>query len=336
VTHPSPGLPALARLLRCVECASEVTFARDGSEEAIWCSSCGSSYPVIDSTPRMVARGASDRDKDRTAASFAYEWDQFGAMRAEWRRNFVEYLRPLRTEDLMGKLLLDVGAGSGRHSFYAAAAGAQVVAVDLGDAIDVARQNLPPEVLTVQADAEALPFSPETFDIVMSIGVLHHLRDPDAALRRLVPLVRPGGRVHVYLYWVPNRSWHRALLRGVTGVRRLTTRLPHRALHALCYPVGAALFVVFVGPYRVLRQRRRSRRLAAALPLKAYADYPFGVLVNDQFDRLSAPIEHRYTRAQVAEMLTRAGLEDVVIVENHGWVANGRRPSQRTPDGASR
>lgn len=336
MSQVSAALPALARLLRCVKCSSEVTFVGESAEEALHCPACGSTYPVIDSTPRMVRQASSDPERDRTAASFAYEWERFGDMRAEWRQNFIEYLRPLRPEDLAGKLLLDVGAGSGRHSFHAAAAGARVVAVDLGGAIDVARRNLPAEVLTVQADAQALPFSPESFDIVMSIGVLHHLRDPEAAFRRLVPLVRPGGRVHVYVYWVPQRRWHRALLRCVTAARRLTTRLPHRALHALCYPIGIVLFAVFVGPYRVLRRRPRSQHLAASLPLKAYADYSFGVLVNDQFDRLSAPIEHRYTRGQVAEMLMRAGLEDVVILENHGWVADGRRPSQRTPDAATR
>ena len=42
--------------------------------------------------------------------------------------------------------------------------------------------------------------------------------------------------------------------------------------------------------------------------MKQYARYPFRVCVNDQFNRLSAPIENRYTRAEVEAWLLRAGL----------------------------
>jgi hypothetical protein len=110
----------------------------------------------------------------------------------------------------------------------------------------------------------------------------------------------------------------------VTAARRVTVRLPHRLLHALCVPLAAVLAVAFVWPYRAMRRVPRLRRLAGALPLKTYADYPFGVLVNDQFDRFSAPLERRYTRAEAAAMLQRAGLSDVSVIANHGWVADGR------------
>jgi len=327
VSRPGSDLPPLARLLRCTECFAELKV--EGND--LRCASCGAVYPVIASTPRMLSQRGADPKKDRTAASFAYEWDHFGALRGDWYQNFIDYLRPLRPEDLRDKLVLDVGAGSGRHSFHAAAVGAHVVAVDLGDSIEVARRNLPAAVLTVQADADMLPFAPDTFDIVISVGVLHHLSNPEATLRRIVRHARPGGRVHVYLYWVPERRWHRILLLAVSAARRLTTRLPHRVLHALCYPIALALFLGFVSPHRVLRRHPRLRGLAAGFPLKAYADYPFGVLVNDQFDRFSAPIEHRYTRREVADMLKRSGLEDVVVVDNHGWVADGRRPQRSSP-----
>ena len=66
--------------------------------------------------------------------------------------------------------------------------------------------------------------------------------------------------------------------------------------------------------------------VADALPLKAYAEYPFGVLVNDQFDRFSAPIEQRFTRAEAERMMRDAGLIDVVVLPNNGWVCDGRRP----------
>jgi hypothetical protein len=62
------------------------------------------------------------------------------------------------------------------------------------------------------------------------------------------------------------------------------------------------------------------------LPMRQYADYPFGVCVNDQFDRFSAPVENRYTRAEVLDWLERAGLEGATVLPNWGWLGTGRKP----------
>jgi ubiquinone/menaquinone biosynthesis C-methylase UbiE len=264
--------------------------------------------------------------KQQTAESFAYEWQHFGALRDEWSKNFRDYIRPHSPEQLRGKLILDVGAGSGRHSFHAREHGARVVAVDLSASIDVARRNLPADVLTIQTDAEDLPFDPDSFDLVMSIGVLHHLPDPGRALRAITRFVRPGGYLQVYLYWVPQWRWHRRVLRLVSAARKVTVRLPHRLLHILCYPLAAVLFGLVVLPYSQLRKVGRLQPLAERLPLKTYADYPFTVCVNDQFDRLSAPLEHRYRREEVDRLLASAGLEERQVIENHGWLGSGRRP----------
>jgi ubiquinone/menaquinone biosynthesis C-methylase UbiE len=275
------------------------------------------------------AEGSSDPEAEvrrRTAESFAYEWEHFGQLREEWERNFREYLRPHEPESLRDRLVLDVGAGSGRHSYEAHRLGARVVAVDLGDAIHVARRNLPPDVLTVQADAEELPFEDASFDLVMSIGVLHHLPDPRRALNSLARLVRPGGYIHIYVYWTPTRRWHRLLLRLVSAARRVTVRMPRPLLRALCYPIAVTLFAIFVLPYRLTRHALGLKRVAAGFPLKAYADYPFRVCVNDQFDRFSAPLEWRFTADEVEALLRDVGFIDTVVVENHGWVASGLRP----------
>lgn len=320
------GIGAHIALLRCVDCHDVLAPV---AADRLDCRGCGRTYPVVSGTLRAGRPRADpvERAVQRdTADSFAYEWSRFGDWRPEWRRNFLDYMAPLTPDWLHGKLVLDLGTGSGRHAREAALCGARVVAVDIGDAIDVARRNTPGHVLTIQADLEAPPLTPAAFDLVMSIGVLHHLPDPARALRRAIEFARPGARVHLYLYWWPEVAWHRVVLRGVARLRRATVRLPHRLLHALSYPLAAFLFAAFVVPYRVSRRRPRLARLAGTLPLKTYADYPFGVCVNDQFDRLAAPIERRFTRAEVEALMRSAGLEHVTVRPHHGWVATGRRP----------
>jgi SAM-dependent methyltransferase/uncharacterized protein YbaR (Trm112 family) len=331
---PSSLREALA-LLRCLDCRRSLQLqGSDGADSVrLACTGCAREYPIVGGTPALLRHdalasslGAEAELRRRTAESFAYEWEHFGELRPEWELNFRQYMRPHKPEWFRDLLVLDVGAGSGRHSYEALRLGARVIAVDVGDAIHVARRNLPPEVVTVQADAEELPFEDETFDLVMAIGLLHHLPDPRRALRSLARLVRPGGYVQIYVYWIPSRGWHRSLLRAVTAARQVTTRMPRPLLRALSYPTAAAVYGLFVLPHRYSRGVERLEALAAALPLRAYVDYPFAVCVNDQFDRFSAPIEWRFTADGVRSMLEEAGFADVVVLENNGWLGSGRRP----------
>jgi SAM-dependent methyltransferase len=296
---------------------------------------------VIDGIPRMLltpmreALGRSgphdgaDTRQVATAQSFGFEWSRFPEMRDEWERNFLEYMAPHGPHFFHGKRVLDAGCGSGRHAFYAAQYGATVWAIDLGPAVAVARRNTGrcDAVHVVQADLYNPPFAPESFDFIYSLGVLHHLPDPEAGFHNLLRYLKPRGEIQIFLYWEPEgQPLKHGLLAVVSAVRRLTTRLPYRMVHALSYPAAWLAFGLFVWPYLALRGVPGLRGIAERIPMKQYARYPFQVCVNDQFDRLSAPIENRYTKAEVEGWLARAGLEDVTVRPNCGWVATGRKP----------
>lgn len=344
----------LWRLLRCPECGDELA-----REEELLRSRCGLWFPIVDGIPRIFvgpmrriyatdfpdflrrhdlsADGAAPVDgevraKLETRESFGYEWTHFHEMLPDWEKNARFYFEPIGgAEALHGKLVLDAGCGKGRHAFYALRSGARVVAVDFSRAVEVAKRNceaLPGERLFVQSDIMSLPFAPETFDVAYSLGVLHHLPDPEAGFRRVVALVKPHGRMLVYLYHaLEGEPVKQALLRVVNLAREVTTRMPHELLLPLSKALGVALYAGVVTPYKLLARFSATRPIAEAMPLKMYADYPLRVIVNDQFDRFSAPIENRYRRDEVLGWLTRAGLREPVILGGAGWRAVGEKPA---------
>lgn len=330
--------------VRCPGCHGNLEFVESPQDkleqENLVCRCCNILFPIRDGIPRLllpplrdallenaIATGV-DAKQVETALSFGFEWQRFPEMYEEWEQQFLDYMKPHDAAFFRGKKVLDAGCGNGRFAYYAAKYGAEVWAIDLGPAVEVARRNTESVgiVDVLQADLHNAPFAYESFDFIYSIGVLHHLPDPEAAFTNLLRYLKPGGEVQIYLYWKPEKQPVKAfLLAGVAAMRRMTTRLPHGVIHALSFPFAVGAFAFFVWPYRILRKIPQLRGLAERLPMKQYASFPFRVCVNDQLDRFSAPIENRYTRADVQDWLRRAGLESPMVQENFGWVGTGRK-----------
>lgn len=135
-----------------------------------------------------------------------------------------------------GKRVLEIGVGSGTDFLQWVRAGAEVFGVDLTQtAIETTRARLKVYGLSCAdlrtADAEALPFEDDMFDLVYSWGVLHHTPDTMRAIAEAVRVTRPGGTVKLMLYnrhsIVALRYWiNFALLKG-RPVRTFTDVLSH-------------------------------------------------------------------------------------------------------------
>jgi len=122
-----------------------------------------------------------------------------------------------------GKKILEIGVGAGTDHLQWARAGARCVGVDLTDAaIELTRAHLAMhgfESDLRRADAEALPFPDESFDLVYSWGVIHHSEQPAKIVSEIHRVLRPGGTFIGMLYGrrsvVAFKQWVKyALLRG--------------------------------------------------------------------------------------------------------------------------
>lgn len=93
-----------------------------------------------------------------------------------------------------GARVLDAGGGTGRVAQVVARAGGRLTVIDISRGmLRQARQK--GGLAPTQAVVESLPFPAASFDRVLMVNALHHVRDQQQAVLELFRVLRPGGRL---------------------------------------------------------------------------------------------------------------------------------------------
>jgi SAM-dependent methyltransferase len=317
----------LLELFACPECGAELAGPAAGGEGPVVCAR-GHRFPTDRGYLDLSGDGALDSTTSRTFESFGYEWNTFDDVREEDAQFAEVYFRDLDMASLEGKVGLDAGCGKGRYTRFLAPYVRGLIALDGSTAVEAAARNLESfaNVLVVRSDLRTVPLAPGSIDVVACLGVLHHLGDPRQGFRSLVRLLAPNGRILVYLYSRPTdfgaRRWALAVARAL---RALTVRTPHGVLRILSAPVAALLYVGVVRAGAL--GARAGIAPLARLPMASYRGKPFRSLLLDTFDRLSAPVEHRYVWDELAPWFADEGLVVDAAREEAGWFVLAHRPS---------
>ena len=280
--------------LKCVNCGAP-NLEHQPAEWA--CQACGARFPIERNISRFV-QGQS------YAQSFGFQWQYFSRTqldssngRKESRDTFVEKTG-WTLEQLRGKRILDVGCGMGRFAEVCADAGAEVHAIDLSAAVESAANNLKnrPGVFLYQADVMRLPFVEESFDLIYSIGVLHHTSSTRSSFSRLPPLLKRGGTIAIWVY-----SKRLMLCAGGEVLRLMTPSLPTPWL------LGASRIAKPL--YYVHRIPLLGDVTRALLPTSMHPDPEWRVL--DTFDWYSPRYQWKHTFKEVKRWFSEAGLVDI-------------------------
>ncbi len=215
-----------------------------------------------------------------------------------------------------GELLLDLGAGNGRHAFEAFRRGARVVATDfnLADMQDcrymcramVDEGQAPAGGLGagVVGDGGKLPFPDDTFDRIIAAEVMEHIPDDEAAAAELSRVLKPGGTLAVTVpawlaesvCWKLSDEYHAPKVEG--GHVRIYTEagLRQKLAAAGLHPEGAQLVHALHSPYWWLRCAVGPQEAIDANPLVAAYhrllvwDMVEAPLVTRLAERLLAPV----------------------------------------------
>jgi SAM-dependent methyltransferase len=313
-------------LVRCPRCRGELKIEGNPPRE-LACPSCEAKVPVVSGIPRVVA--------DSYAASFGRQWNRYDVARPIEDEATFWVKTGISPSELAGCLVLDAGCGGGRYTRLVAGHGARVVGVDRSAAVEKAAElcaNLA-NVLIVQSDLLDLPLAERAFDVVFSVGVLHHTPDPRRAFAQIARRVKPGGRLAVWLYRrnTTPQEWLNA------GLRSVTTRVSPHVLERLCACLGA------LGAIPVLKQTLNK--------LVNFSNHPDWTLrVCDNFDWYAPRYQSHHTLEELKRWFTEEGFTDLIelppakqgaiydwayhrnLIIGSGVNVSGRRPLSMKPD----
>ncbi|MGC9517586.1 MAG: class I SAM-dependent methyltransferase [Methanomicrobiales archaeon] len=140
------------------------------------------------------------------------DWDDIykdkGMVQVEPSKYVINALNYFKKEKL--SKILDLGCGTGRHVAYMNNQGFSVSGCDASTkALEIASKNTPQAKL-IYCDFKSLPYPDESFDGVISHGVVHHalMDDIRKAISEIKRVVRSGGLVYIMVPSINHDEFH--------------------------------------------------------------------------------------------------------------------------------
>lgn len=256
-----------------------------------------------------------DRLKEQTIRDFGEQWTAFPENDGYYASLalFTDIIAPLvDTASLKGRRVAEIGSGTGRIvNMLLDAQVSSVLAIEPSEAIKALAKNTQARrerVELLQVSGENIP-SDANLDMVLSIGVLHHIPDPAPVVKAAYRALRPGGQMFA---WVYGHEGNELLLAFLNPLRALTRRMPHALLVALVRLIDLS----------VVAYLELCRRLP--LPMRKYFLEVIGkfdgrVRRLTIYDQLNPAYAKYYRKTEAVALLKDAGFRDVQIYHRHGY-----------------
>ena len=252
----------------------------------------------------------------KTVDSFGDEWGRFNQEALdpiEANKIFGDYFAVFPWEQLPADPVgFDMGCGSGRWAKLMAPRVGHLVCIDPSSALDVAKESLKEldNVSFMLGSVDDRLLQDNSQDFGYSLGVLHHVPDTGSAIKSCVEMLKPGAPFLVYLYYAfDNRSpLFKLIWKFSDYVRRFICRMPPTVKHFI---TDALAVVVYYPLARVALIAELLGCNVDSYLLSMYRNLSFYTMRTDSRDRFGTPLEQRFTRKEITNLMEDSGLKDI-------------------------
>lgn len=248
-----------------------------------------------------------------------WEW-QWDKLDYDSRWLFTEWVWPNKLEDFKGKTVLDAGCGGGQHLNVIAPYCRHAVGIEL-NAGETAKNNNKKNknVRVIDGDIATIRLN-RKFDIVYSIGVLHHTDNPTASFNSIKRCCKKGGRMMVWVYSYEGNFLNRAVLEPLK--KAFFLRLNKNSLWTISGIITALMYIPIYSIYLLP---------LGFLPFYRYFQnfrkLDFGMNRLNVFDKLNAPQTFFIKKDEIKRWFNGKEFSNVHISDYKGvsWRASGTK-----------
>lgn len=219
---------------------------------------------------------------------------------------FKDWIFPATLEDFKDKEVLECGCGGGQHTYFIAPLVKKVVAVDL-NTVDIAkRYNKGFENIDfIEADIADIKLEHQ-FDIVLSIGVIHHTDNPEKTVDNLIRHLKPGGKL---IFWVYSKEGNLLMEKIVEPLRKVFFRkLSRKTLlfvsKIVCAFLYLPVYTIYLLPLTFLPYYRY---------FENFRKLSFQRNLLNVFDKLNAPQVEFLSYQRVKNWFSKSLFSNIII-----------------------
>ena len=256
-----------------------------------------------------------DKIRLKSIKDFGSQWDHYKENQGYFAslKLFRDIIEPLlKLESFDNKVIAEVGSGNGRiiDMLYQTNA-SSIYSIEPSEGYKLIEQKYLDQserIKIINKSGHDFCITSQV-DIILSIGVLHHIPDPDAVLNNCLKNLKPGGKIFIWLY---GREGNIIYINAITILRIITTKIPDSFLKIIVEVIYLLLSIYM----------RLS--LYIKLPMKGYINNVICKMdAKSQkqiiFDQLNPIYAKYYKKDEVFDLLARNGFRNIRINHRHSY-----------------